>query len=176
MNGDTRAASPPGFAEFVSARYTTLVRYGTLLTGDQGRGEDLVQDALIKTYRAWRRLHPGGAPEAYTQRVMARAAWRAARRLWRNEVATDEVPDVAAFDPYESRDTAALVIAALRTLPAQQRVVLVLRYWGGLTEREIADQLNCSVGTVKSRVGRAMATLRRPGSPLAEEFTLSSSS
>jgi RNA polymerase sigma-70 factor (sigma-E family) len=164
---------PPGFAEFVKTRYSVLVRYGILLTGDHGRGEDLVQEALAKTFRAWGRLHPDGMPEAYTHRVMARAAWRAARRRWRNELPTDALPETAVRDYYESSDTAALVIAALRTLPAQQRVVLVLRYWGGLTEREVADHLNCSLGTVKSRAGRAIEALRRPESPLADAFRMS---
>jgi RNA polymerase sigma factor (sigma-70 family) len=76
-------------------------------------------------------------------------------------------------DPYAPYDTAATVLAALRALPAQQRVVLVLRYWGGLSEREIATELNCSVGTVKSRASRAITALRRPGGPLAEAFSLS---
>jgi DNA-directed RNA polymerase specialized sigma24 family protein len=62
------------FTEFVRARYPALFRYGTLLTADRGHGEDLAQEALIKTYRAWHRLHPGGDPEAYARTVMARAA------------------------------------------------------------------------------------------------------
>jgi RNA polymerase sigma-70 factor (sigma-E family) len=157
---------PDGFADFVAARYTALVRHGALLTGDRGHGEDLAQEALIKTYRAWRRLHPDGDPEAYTRRVMVRAAWRAGRRLWRREVPAAVLPERSGPDPYDSRDTARLVLAALRALPAQQRVVLVLRYWAGLSEQEIAAQLGCSPGTVKSRASRALATLRAQVGPL----------
>ncbi|MFJ8580359.1 sigma-70 family RNA polymerase sigma factor [Micromonospora sp. NPDC093277] len=58
----------------------------------------------------------------------------------------------------------------MATLPARQRVVLVLRYWAGLSEQEIADTLGCSVGTVKSRASRAIGTLRRADGPLAEAF------
>jgi RNA polymerase sigma-70 factor (sigma-E family) len=130
--------------------------------GDRGHGEDLTQEALIKTYRAWRRLHPDGDPEAYTRQVMTRAAWRAGRRLWRREIPAADPPDRAATDdPYASLDVADAVFAALRELPAGQRVVLVLRYWAGLSEQEMAAQLGCSVGTVKSRASRAPATLRR---------------
>jgi RNA polymerase sigma-70 factor (sigma-E family) len=161
---------PDGFAEFVRDRYTALVRHGAILTGDPGHGEDLAQEALVKTYRAWRRLHPDGNPEAYTRRVMVRAAWRAGRRLWRREVPTHAPPDRAGVDPYDGADTTRLVLQALRTLPAQQRVVLVLRYWGGLSEGEIAAELGCSVGTVKSRASRAVAALRRIGGPLADAF------
>jgi DNA-directed RNA polymerase specialized sigma24 family protein len=121
---------PDGFAEFVTARYPVLVRHGVLLTGDRGYGEDLAQEALVKTYRAWRKLYPEGDPEAYTRRVMVRAAWRAGRRLWRRgEVLAPAPPEpaVARTDPYDGRDTADLVLGALARLPAAQRVVLVMR-------------------------------------------------
>jgi RNA polymerase sigma-70 factor (sigma-E family) len=160
-------ASDP-FAEFVSTRYLSLVRYGTLLTGDPGHGEDLAQDALVKAYRAWRRLHPTGNPEAYTRQVMVRAAWRARRRLWRREIPTIAAPELPGPDAYEARDLAQAVLTALRALPAGQRVVLVLRYWAEMTEQEIAAAVGCSVGTVKSRASRAMETLRRSDGPLAD--------
>ncbi|MBU2670325.1 SigE family RNA polymerase sigma factor [Actinoplanes bogorensis] len=167
--------SEDGFGEFVTARYPALVRYGVLLTGDRGHGEDLAQEALVKTYRAWRRLHGEGDPEAYTRRVMTRAAWRSARRLWKREIPAEAPPErAAAGDAYAATDTAAVVLAALRELPAAQRVVLVLRYWAGLSEQEIAAQLGCSTGTVKSRASRAIASLRRTGGPLADAFTESS--
>ncbi|WP_433303091.1 SigE family RNA polymerase sigma factor [Actinoplanes sp. CA-030573] len=165
-----------GFAGFVTARYPALVRYGTLLTGDRGKGEDLTQEALVKTYRAWRRLHEQGDPEAYTRQVMARAAWRAGRRMWRREIPAEALPDrAAAGDAYDRHDTAQIVLAALRELPAAQRVVLVLRYWAGLSEQEIAAQLGCSAGTVKSRASRAIAALRRADGPLADAFALTGS-
>jgi RNA polymerase sigma-70 factor (sigma-E family) len=156
------------FTEFVRTRYTALVRYGALLTADAGHGEDLAQEALIKTYRAWPRLYPDGDPEAYTRTVMARAAWRAGRRLWRREVPTAALPESSTPDGYAERDTAAMVFAALRMLPTQQRIVLVLRFWADLSERELAEMLDCSPGTVKSRASRAIAALRSAGSPLAE--------
>jgi RNA polymerase sigma-70 factor (sigma-E family) len=159
------------FAAFVGARYPALVRYGTLLTGDRGHGEDLTQEALVKTHRAWRRLHPHGDPEAYTRQIMVRAAWRAGRRLWRRELPAAAPPDRAVDgDAFDLRDTAEVVLAALRELPAGQRIVLVLRYWAGLSEQEIAGQLGCSTGTVKSRASRALATLRRTGGPLTDAF------
>ncbi|GIJ49325.1 hypothetical protein Val02_62110 [Virgisporangium aliadipatigenens] len=157
------------FAEFVGARYPALVRYGALLTADRGYGEDLAQDALVKTYRAWGRLHPHGDPEAYTRRVMARAAWRAGRRFWWRELPAAVLPEPRPADPYDGLDTAHLVLAALRRLPPRQRIVLLLRYWAGLSEREIAEELGCSAGTVKSRASRAIAALGTDG-PLAQTF------
>ena len=46
------------FHDFVTSRYVALVKYGVLLTGDHGHGEDLVQAALVKTHRAWERYPP----------------------------------------------------------------------------------------------------------------------
>ena len=91
---------------------------------------------------------------------MARAAWRAGKRRWRNEVPVALIPDEQGTDPYDANDTANLVLSALRRLPSPQRIVLVLKYWGGLSEQQIAVELGCSVGTVKSRAGRARAALR----------------
>lgn len=153
---------PEGFRGFVESRYLALVRFGALLTADPGRGEDLVQDALVKTLRAWDRLGPDGA-EAYTRRVMTHASWRAARRLWRGERPTETLPERPGEDEAERVDTADAVRRALATLPAQQRVVLVLRYWAHLSETEIAAQLGISAGTVKSRASRALAALRDSG-------------
>ncbi len=154
---------PPGFRAFVESRYPALVRYGTLLCGDRGRGEDLVQDSLVATLRAWRRLHPDGQPEAYCRTVMVRATARSARRRWWGEKPTAELPERGGDDVYARVDTAHTVRGWLASLPASQRVVLVLRYWDGLTEQQIADHLGCSAGTVKSRASRGIAALRRLG-------------
>ncbi|RKS75593.1 RNA polymerase sigma-70 factor (sigma-E family) [Motilibacter peucedani] len=168
---------PVGFRAFVEARYPSLVRFGTLLTGDPGRGEDLVQEALVKTLHAWDRLHSDavddarpvrpdgtdGGPEAYTRKVMTHAAWRAGKRRWWGERPTDELPEHAAPDAYAQSDTADAVRRALAALPAQQRVVLVLRFWGDYTEAQIADALDISSGTVKSRTSRGIAALRATG-------------
>jgi RNA polymerase sigma-70 factor (sigma-E family) len=154
---------PEGFREFVVARYPALVRIGTLLAGDVGHGEDLVQVALVKTFRAWGRLYPDGDPEAYTRRIMARAAWRAHRRRWRQEVPTADLPETAARDAYQPLLDADAMQRLLAGLPPQQRVVLTLRYLLGQSEADIAAQLGCSPGTVKSRASRALATLRAAG-------------
>ena len=125
------------------------------------------------TYRAWRKLYPDGDPEAYTRKVMVRAAWRAGGRFWRPEVPTGVLPDPPVRDDFAVRDTADLVLGAL---PTQQRVVLVLSYWVDLPEQDIAAMLGCSPGTVKSRASRAIAALRAMDGPLADAFSLSTAS
>jgi len=152
---------PLGFAQFVDARYAALVRSAYLLVGDRGHAEDVVQSALVKTLGAWTRLAAVEAAEAYTRTTMVRLAARAARRRWRGEIATGELPEdtVAGADPA----TAIAVRTALRRLPWPQRAVLVLRFLDDLSEQQTADVLGCSVGTVKSRTSRGLAALRSSG-------------
>jgi RNA polymerase sigma-70 factor (sigma-E family) len=145
-------------AAFVAARWPALVRYGFMLTGDRAAGEDLVQEALLRCLPSWGRLDPHGV-EAYVRKVMARLAWKAHRHPLRlssmraqTEPTTADIADTSS----ENSD----LRRALRGLPRQQRVVLVLRYWQDLGEAEIAQLLGCRQGTVKSRASRAYAQLR----------------
>jgi RNA polymerase sigma-70 factor (sigma-E family) len=153
-----RSADEESFGDFVRSRYAGLVRYAYLLTADRGLAEDLVQDALARTYGAWRRV---AAPEAYAKATLVRLALRGRRRRWRGETPTAAPPDrpVATDD----LDLAESVRAALAALPAEQRAVLVLRFWEDRTERQIAELLDCSPGTVKSRAARGLAALRAAG-------------
>ncbi len=94
--GLLRRAEPAGYEDFVASRYREIVRFGVLLTGDGRLGEDLAQEGLIAAYRSWHRLGvPEGRPEAYVRQVMVRAAMRARRRRWRDEVPTGKLPDAS---------------------------------------------------------------------------------
>lgn len=153
-----------GYEDFVAGRYREIVRFGALLTGDGRLGEDLAQEGLIAAFRSWHRLGvPDGRPEAYVRRVMVRTAMRARRRRWRGEVPTDELPDSSRRGFADQSDLSVQVFAGLRRLPADQRVVLVLRFWADASEAEAAQTLGIAVGTVKSRTSRALATLRASG-------------
>lgn len=153
--------SPEEFESFVARGYSGLVRFGAMLLGDAGRGEDLVQTALITTYGAWARLGDPAAAGAYTRKVMVREAGRWRRRRWSGERPTDAVPEHGMVDDATGRvaDHAAL-IGALRTLPVGQRAVLLLRFLEGRSEAETASELGISLGTVKSRAARGLAALR----------------
>jgi RNA polymerase sigma-70 factor (sigma-E family) len=149
------------FESFVRARTHSLIRTAYLLAGDQQSAEDLVQEALIRTHRAWKRLRYSN-PEAYTRKVMYHLQvswWRRAR--WA-EISTGDVPEPAS--PTGARDenhVAQLALrAALATLPPRQRAVVVLRYFEDLTEAATADVLGVSIGTVKSQTSKALAKLR----------------
>ncbi|GAA4697257.1 SigE family RNA polymerase sigma factor [Nocardioides nanhaiensis] len=149
-----------GFDAFVVARGDALWRTAWWLTGDAHLAEDLVQTALAKSYRAWRRVGPGGF-EAYVRRVMVTTQSSWWRRRWRGERPTERLPEAATSgaDLDLQRD----LVTALRSLPAGQRAVLVLRYLEDLTEQQTAETLGVTVGTVKSQASRALRTLRASG-------------
>jgi RNA polymerase sigma-70 factor (sigma-E family) len=156
---------PPGFADFVRARYGALARTAFLLTGDRGHAEDLVQTALLVTAKAWDRLAAVEVAESYTRTTMVRLSRRWARRRWRHELPTSrEALALSAGSTPNAEPAVGLdVRAVLATLPWEQRAVLVLRYFDDLSERETAAVLGCSEGTVKSRSSRALTKLRASG-------------
>ena len=151
------------FAEFVAGSYAGLVRTAYLLVGDRGHAEDLVQQCLLSTYAAWARLDAVDRAAAYTRTSMVRLATRWRSRRWRGEIPTERLPDTSRADHAGGVDRALQVRRALAGLPAAQRAVLVLRYFDDRTEAEVAAMLGCSLGTVKSRANRALATLRAQG-------------
>jgi len=150
------------FDAYVRARTPALLRTAYLLTGDQHLSEDLVQDALIRTYRAWGRLRDTN-PDAYTRKVMYHLAVSRWRRRRAVEVSTDQVPEPrrrGAVDSAQLSTARMAMQAALLRLTAKQRTVLVLRFFEDLTEAEAADVLGVAVGTVKSQSAKALARLR----------------
>lgn len=154
------------FCRWAGERQLALLRTAVLLTGDQHRAEDLVQDALTKVALRWRRLRDQG-PEAYARRIIVRdniSSWRRRRR----EVLTDRPPRVAARDHAAATERRLLLDEALAGLTPRQRAVVVLRYYDDLTERATADLLGVSVGTVKSQTHLALAKLRAGAPELAE--------
>ncbi|MEV7623454.1 SigE family RNA polymerase sigma factor [Actinoplanes sp. NPDC089786] len=159
-----RRVETGGYEEFVAGRYREIVRFGALLAGDPRLGEDLAQEGLIAAYRSWPKLGgPDGRPEAYVRRVMVRTAMRARRRRWSGEVPTGEMPDASGPGFADQSDLSVQMFDVLRGLPAEQRVVLVLRFWADASESEVAQTLGVAVGTVKSRTSRALAALRAGG-------------
>jgi RNA polymerase sigma-70 factor (sigma-E family) len=149
---------PDGFDAFVAAAGGRLHRTAYLLTRDHGLAEDLVQTALARSWRAWRRVH--GDPEPYVRQVMVNAFISSRRRRWWGEQPTDAMPHGATADDFAAVDERLGLWAALGRLPVRQRAVVVLRYVEDLPEGEVAVLLGCSVGTVKSQASRALARLR----------------
>ncbi len=168
MREEAALDGPDGFEAFVAARGDALWRSAWLLTGDSGRAEDLVQTALAKSWPHWSRIGDPGGFEAYVRRVLftTYAAWW--RRRWNGERPASDLPDgtaPAGGDPDLRRD----LLTALAGLPRGQRAVVVLRYVEDRTERETADLLGISIGTVKSQAARGLAALRASAALATDE-------
>ncbi|MGI5285025.1 SigE family RNA polymerase sigma factor [Nonomuraea polychroma] len=143
------------FEDFVRARGPALMRYGYVLSGNADDAADLVQEALLKLSGAWRRVRNKDNPESYVRTVMARqhiSWWRKRRR----EHVTAEVPESSYTDEHAFGE----LWKELATLPRKQRVVLVLRYYEDLSDKEIAEILGISRGTVRSQAFHALNALR----------------
>ncbi|MFF5564326.1 SigE family RNA polymerase sigma factor [Streptomyces sp. NPDC012623] len=155
--GDAEAA----FTAYVQERRASLYATAYHLTGDRFEAEDLLQSALFSTYRAWDRISDKAALGGYLRRTMTNLHISAWRRRKLNEYPTEELPETAAdTDAMRGTELRAVLWQALARVPELQRTMLVLRYYEGRTDPEIAEILDISVGTVKSSIWRSLRRLR----------------
>jgi len=148
--------------ELYASHYRSLVRLATLLVRDTGTAEEVVQDSFVAMHGGWRRLRDSDKALSYLRQSVVNRS----RSVLRHRVVVDRnAPKPPPDMPSAEHGAIALlersaVIAALRTLPARQREALVLRFYGDMSEAQIADAMQISKGAVKSHTARAMATLR----------------
>ncbi|NUW46310.1 SigE family RNA polymerase sigma factor [Nonomuraea rhodomycinica] len=151
------------FREYVRARGPSLLRTAHQLTGHPLDAEDLLQNALTRTYLAWERIEDRGSLDGYVRRAMVNINISQWRRRKVEEYPSDELPEVA-VEPHDSHgaygEAHERLERALDRLPERMRAAIVLRYYEDLSEPEVARLLGISIGTVKSTVSRAMAKLR----------------
>jgi RNA polymerase sigma-70 factor (sigma-E family) len=164
-----------GLDALITRRGEALLATATLLAGGRPAGEDLLQAALERVIRHWRRI--SDEPELYLRRTIYHLAvdqWRARRRrgevLGKTEAEMDTASVRAGLpDSTEAVHLRLALVQGLAQLPPRQRAVLVLRYWEQLSESEAADLLGCSLGTVKSSTSRGLARLREVTAPWAAQ-------
>jgi RNA polymerase sigma-70 factor (sigma-E family) len=150
-----------------TAHYRSLVRLSALLLRDAAAAEDVVQDAFVAMHGSWRRLRDTDKALAYLRQAVVN---RSRSRLRHLKVAERKAPALLPADASASLPSAehgamaALerehVIKALRSLPQRQREVIVLRYYGDLSEAQIAEAMGISTGAVKSHASRGIGALR----------------
>lgn len=145
------------FSAYVADRRPRLVRSAVLMGCPEADAEDVVQTALAKALRAWRKIQRADSPDAYLQRILLNTLRDAQRRRWNGEVPTEVLPDGGSEGPDPVEGIA--VRRALAAMTPQHREVLVLRFYADLSERETALALGVPTGTVKSRTTRALAAL-----------------
>jgi RNA polymerase sigma-70 factor (sigma-E family) len=143
-------APEPAFGRLYEARFAEMVRLAFLLTGSTETAQDLVQDSFVRLHRKWSTVR---TPDAYLRTAVVNACRSHHRRRARERSKRVEPDGVAVLGADELADV-------LLKLPYRQRAAIVLRYYHDLPDREIAEALNCRVGTVASSIHRALARLR----------------
>jgi RNA polymerase sigma-70 factor (sigma-E family) len=150
------------FVEYYAAKGDALRRTAFVLCGDWDLAEDLLQITFTNLYRVWKRIERREVMDQYARRVLLRAFLNERRRPWRREVST--APDSVDLDTGVWHDRGVEESLVLRTallrLSRQRRAVLVLRFWTDLSVEQVAEVLQCPIGTVKSQTARGLAELR----------------
>ncbi len=146
------------FSEYAAARRPALVRAAVLMGCPRGEAEDLVQTALAKAYRSWRRVERAEQPDAYVYTILLNA-WRDTRRR-HPDLHLDDLSDLVEEPDHPDRTASGIAVRrALARMRPEHREVLVLRYYADLSVDQVCDALRLPPGTVKSRTARALAAL-----------------
>jgi RNA polymerase sigma factor (sigma-70 family) len=158
------------FVEEAMAKFgRQTYNYAYRLTGNEADARDLTQDAFIRVFRAWRSFRPGTSFLAWIYRIATNLYRDELRR--RKGVFAQPLPDdtqsqeqAPRHDPIaemHERELSVGMDRALRGLTPEQRSVILLADVEGYSYQEIADVIGCSIGTVRSRLHRARAQLRK---------------
>ena len=174
LTGDAAA-----FRELVLRYGDSVLGYLFRMTGNRDQAEDLFQETFKKVHEKAHTFR-GGRFKSWLFTIATRAAIDGARRRKRQPVvvavpekdcdgenpssldtvaAAEDAPDPA--EELAKKEQKAQVRRAVESLPEKQRATLVLAYYEQLSYREVADVLGCSIGTVKTQMSRALATLAR---------------
>jgi RNA polymerase sigma-70 factor (sigma-E family) len=144
--------------------YKPMCRLAFVILGDGAVAEEVVMEALLKTFSGWGRIRDPERGEAYLRRAVVNLCRSRIRRKALEARAAPASEPRSVWDD-DARETNRLVWDAVRSLPERQRACVVLRYFEDLTEIQIADALQCSTGTVKSQLAKARAKLERALGP-----------
>jgi RNA polymerase sigma-70 factor (sigma-E family) len=140
------------------------VRLAYLLTQDHALAEDLVQDAFVRMAGRLVHLRDAGAFDAYLRRTIVNLSHSYFRRKKVERAylvrAGGEIGTRPVEGPDRSLEDSEALWRALGRLSGRQRAAIVLRFYEDLSERQVAEVLNCAPGTVKSLVSRGLETLR----------------
>lgn len=150
------AAPSPTLSALVLEHGVELTRFAYLICGDRDRADDLVQDVLLAMHRRFGNQLAIDNPQAYARRAIVNANISWSRRPGRREVPTDRIPE----HPTTPEPADDGLWQLLSHLSERQRAVLVLRYYLGYPDADIAQTLGCRRATVRSLAARALTDLR----------------
>ncbi|MEV6873236.1 sigma-70 family RNA polymerase sigma factor [Amycolatopsis sp. NPDC051128] len=149
-----------GVARLFDLHYPSMLRLAALLGADDP--ENVVAEAYYQIYRKWRKMRDPGSAEAYLRSTICNLTRMRIRHLQVVRRNIEALLPESVASPEDSvllHDDQRALVGILRELPARQREALVLRYWQGLKEAEIAAAMGISPGSVKTHAARGMAAL-----------------
>lgn len=152
-------------AALFDRHYAPMCRLAFVILGDGPMAEEIVMEAMVKTFTGWGRIRDVDRADAYLRRTVVNLCRSKIRRkviegrVNRVSYRRDELKPPS-WDP-ERHETSRIVLEAVRKLPERQRTCVVLRYFEDLAEADIAEVMDCSVGTVKSQLSKARAKLEK---------------
>jgi RNA polymerase sigma-70 factor (ECF subfamily) len=147
------------FEEFFQAEQVRLARALYLLTGSAAEADELTQEAMVRVYERWDRVRQMDSPQGYLFRTalnLHRSRLRGLASRARHILQPTPSPDPA--EVVQSRD---ILARALASLPTGQREAVVLVEWLGMDPQEAATALQIKLGSIRARLSRAKADLRR---------------
>jgi RNA polymerase sigma factor (sigma-70 family) len=148
---------------FCVQEWPRLVGALSLYTGDAEVAQELAQETIARVCYRWDQIRELEAPGAWAHRVAINLAHSHFRRAKRGRALERRAASVAAAPDRVDLATALSIRAEVARLPHRQRAALVLRYYGDLPVRTVAEILRCSENTVKTLTARAIAQLRNRG-------------
>jgi RNA polymerase sigma-70 factor (ECF subfamily) len=167
-------AEQSAFLEMAMTEYgKATYNFAFRLTGNETDARDLTQEAFIRVFRAWRSFEPGTSFLSWIYRIVTnlyRDELRRKKGRFQEELPEDNAPQdfggvrplaVTPIDDYVERQLGEPLSVALATLSPEQRQVVILADIEEYSYQEIAELAGCSIGTVRSRLHRARALLRR---------------
>lgn len=143
------------FEDYYRNHRDHMFRALSMTLGDTHLAAEAADEAMVRTYQHWRKVRGYRNPTGWTYRVGLNWARSRLRKVKREQPGI--VPEVGRFDP---EGTDPVLVQMIEELPLPSRTVVVMRYYLQWSHEEIADSLGIPIGTVKSRIHRAVADLR----------------
>lgn len=162
---DNAESGSGSFAEFFEQGRTRAYCFALHLVGEREEAMDITQEAYLRLHERWAGRDPGREPTAWLYSVIRNLAIdHLRRRARRPQAELDQAllrsPALGPEQAAEQSERAERLWAAIRSLPAEQREILLLRDWHGLDYGQIAEVLGLSLGTVSSRLHHAREKVR----------------
>jgi RNA polymerase sigma-70 factor (sigma-E family) len=160
-------------ARLFDEHYRGLCRLAGLLLNDSAAAEEIVQEAFLRTFSSWWRVRHPERAQWYLRTSVVNLCRSKLRRRYSedrgNRVSWYDEERKSGIDATDLSDDVVMLVELVRQLPPRQREAVVLRYYEDLPEVEIARVLGCAVGTIKSQLSKARATLAGAMDAMSED-------